>query len=347
MRVVVIGATGNVGSSVVDALSRQDQVSEIVGVARRVPETDVSKTRFVAADPARDDLVPLFRDADAVVHLAWFFQPTHQPMITWRNNVVGSERVFDAVERAGVPALVYASSVGAYSPGPDVPVDESWPTHSVPTAGYGREKAYVERLLDAFEARHESTRVVRFRPAFLFKWVAASEQRRIFAGPFVPGSLARAVPVLPYPRGLRFQALHTDDAAEAYCRAVTSDVRGAFNLAAEPIVTGPVLAEVMGARLVEVPPIVVRAGLATAWHLRASPAEPTLFDLVMAAPLLDSTRARVELSWEPRVSAVDALTELVEGMAAGAGGASRPLERDGFRARLREVAAGVGSRVAS
>jgi nucleoside-diphosphate-sugar epimerase len=141
--------------------------------------------------------------------------------------------------------------------------------------------------------------------------------------------------------------LHTDDAAEAYCRAVTSDVRGAFNLAAEPIVTGPVLAEVMGARLVEVPPIVVRAGLATAWHLRASPAEPALFDLVMAAPLLDSTRARVELSWEPRVSAVDALTELVEGMAAGAGGASRPLERDGFRARLREVAAGVGSRVAS
>jgi nucleoside-diphosphate-sugar epimerase len=347
MRVVVIGATGNVGSSVVEALAREGQVREIVGVARRMPQTVASKTRFVAADIVRDELEPLFRDADAVVHLAWFFQPTHQPTITWRNNVVGSERVFDAVARAGVRTLVYASSVGAYSPGPQVPVDESWPTHSVPTAGYGREKAYVERMLDAFESRHESTRVVRFRPAFLFKWAAASEQRRIFAGPLVPGSLARAVPVLPYPRGLRFQALHTDDAAEAYCRAVTRNVRGAFNLAAEPIVTGAVLAEILGARLLELPPSVVRAGLATAWHLRASPAEPALFDLVMASPLLDSTRARTELSWEPRVSARDALKELTGGMAAGAGGGTAPLERDGFRARLREVMAGVGSRVAS
>ena len=46
------------------------------------------------------------------------------------------------------------------------------------------------------------------------------------------------------------------------------DVRGAFNLAADPIVSGPVLAEVMGARLHELSPTAVRAGLATAWHLR-------------------------------------------------------------------------------
>jgi hypothetical protein len=68
-------------------------------------------------------------------------------------------------------------------------VDETWPTHSLPSAGYGREKAYVERVLDAFEARHPDTRVVRLRPAFIFQRSAATEQRRIFAGPFLPNPL--------------------------------------------------------------------------------------------------------------------------------------------------------------
>ena len=188
---------------------------------------------------------------------------------------------------------------------------------------------------------------MRFRPGFLFKRSAASEQRRIFAGALVPGVVARGTPVLPYPRGLRFQVLHSDDAAEACRRALTTDVRGAFNLAADPVVTGELLADVMGAKLVEISPKLVRAGMATAWHFRAAPAEPALFDLVMALPLLDCSRARTDLSWAPRRSSRDALTELVEGMAAGAGTATAPLERDGVGARLRELAAGAGSRVAN
>src|SRR5581483_3706967 len=59
--------------------------------------------------------------AAAVVHLAWLFQPTHEPLVTWRANVEGSVRLFRAAADAGVAALVYASSVGDYSPGPKDP----------------------------------------------------------------------------------------------------------------------------------------------------------------------------------------------------------------------------------
>ena len=38
MRVVVIGATGNVGTAVLRALRDEDAVDEIVGVARRWPD---------------------------------------------------------------------------------------------------------------------------------------------------------------------------------------------------------------------------------------------------------------------------------------------------------------------
>ena len=69
--------------------------------------------RWVAADVARDELVSVFDEADAVIHLAWSFQPTRHPERTWESNVIGSLRVFDAVATTGVPTLVHASSVGA------------------------------------------------------------------------------------------------------------------------------------------------------------------------------------------------------------------------------------------
>lgn len=345
MRVVVVGATGNVGSSVVEALARDEHVIEIVGLARRAPEWKVPKTRFATADVASDDLVDYFQGAAAVVHLAWLFQPTHSPLVTWRANVVGSARVFGAARTSGVRSLVYASSVGAYSPGAGR-VDETWPTHSLPTAAYGREKAYVERLLDTFEAANPDVRVVRLRPGFIFKRSSASEQRRLFAGPLLPALLTRPgrLPVLPLPSGLRFQALHSSDAAEAYRLAVVGNFRGAFNVAAEPVIDANVLAEILRTRSLAIPRPIVRAALAAAWNLHFVPAEPALLDLVLALPLLDTHRARSELGWRPSRSGVDALREMLEGMAHGAGGDTPPLAADTPRRRLDEFATGVGER---
>lgn len=346
MKVVVVGATGNVGTAVVRALAADDAVSQIVGVARRLPQWSPDKTTFVTADVATDDLAPHLAGADAVVHLAWLFQPTHAPMVTWQANAVGSARVFEAAAAAGVRTVVYASSVGAYSPGVGRRVDESWPTHSVPTPAYGREKAYVERVLDAFEARHPDIRVVRLRPAFIFQRWAASEQRRLFAGPLLPTALVRPgrLPVVPWPAGLRFQALHADDVAQAYRLAVVGSARGAYNVAADPVIDAEAIGELFGARVVQVPGRVVRAGLTAAWRLHLVPAEPRLLDLALQLPLLDTTRIRNELGWAPTVSSVDALREVLEAMADSAGGPTPPLEHDSLRSRRHELATGVGER---
>ena len=346
MKVVVVGATGNVGTAVIRALTADKSVSEILGIARRRPEWEPPKTSFVTADIARDDLVRHLRGADTVVHLAWLFQPTHRPKVTWQANAVGSARVFTAASAAGVGALIYASSVGAYSPGPGRRVDESWPTHSVPTAAYGREKAYVERVLDAFEAQHRDIRVVRLRPAFIFQRQAATEQRRIFAGPLLPSALLRPgrLPILPWPTGLRFQALHANDVAEAYRLAVVGDGRGAYNVAADAVIDAASIGEVLGARVVSVPGRLAHVGLSAAWRLHLVPAEPWLLDLALQLPLLDTTRIRTELGWSPTVSSLDALREVLEGMADHAGAQTPPLAPDSMAGRLREMATRVGER---
>ncbi|MFB6896627.1 NAD-dependent epimerase/dehydratase family protein [Streptomyces hydrogenans] len=332
-RVVVTGATGNVGTSVVRALVRDPGVESVLGLARRRPGLDLPGVDWATVDLSldRDEprLAQYVSEADAVVHLAWRFNPTHDPVTTWQTNVLGALRVCEAVAAAHVPALVFASSVGAYSPGPQggVPVSEAWPTHGWPGATYSREKAYLERVLDTFERDHPQTRVVRMRPAFLFKEEAASEQRRIFAGRFLPGQLVRPdlLPVLPEPEGLRFQVLHTDDAADAYVRAVLRDVRGAFNLAAEPVVDAALLGEMFGARPVKVPAGAVRGALAAAWHLRLAPASPGLFDLLRHLPVMSTDRAREELDWRPEATSLEALEAFLRGVRAGAGDDTAPL----------------------
>ncbi|WP_374068715.1 NAD-dependent epimerase/dehydratase family protein [Rhodococcus sp. CX] len=222
LHVVVTGATGNVGTAVVRALGEQDAVKSILGVARRATEWTAPKARFEAVDVATAELDSTMRGAGALIHLAWLFHPTHKPEKTWENNVLGTIRTLTAAADAQVPVIVVASSVGAYSPGPEDghAVDESWPTHGWPGAAYPREKAYLERWLDVFERDHPQIRVVRMRPGFIFQRGSASAQRRIFGGPFVPGSLVRAIPVVPDMPGLSMQILHADDVADAYVRAV-------------------------------------------------------------------------------------------------------------------------------
>lgn len=348
MRIVIVGATGNVGTSLIDVLAGEDEVSSVVGLARRKPNWDPPKTTWVEADITSDDLVAHFKGADAVVHLAWLFQPTHSPLITWRNNVEGSIRVFRATAEAGVPVLVYASSVGAYSPGSkELAVDESWPTHSLPTASYGREKAYVERVLDTFELEQTATRVVRLRPGFIFKRESASQQRRLFAGPLIPNPFARRelVPLIPDLPYFHFQALHSSDAGQAYRLALLRPVRGAFNVAADPVLDPQRLAEILKARLVKLPGLAVRVGTAAAWRMRMVPASPYLLDLVGSLPTMDSTRARTELGWSPRHSAVHAIEEFLAGLREAAGMDTPPLDsKAGGLLRGREIATGVGGK---
>jgi nucleoside-diphosphate-sugar epimerase len=205
----------------------------------------------------------------------------------------------------------------------------------------------VERLLDRFEGDHPSVRVVRLRPGLIFQRGAGSEIRRLFAGPFLPGALAspKRIPVVPRHPRLRFQAVHADDVADAYRRAIVGDARGAFNIAGDPILDGEELGRLLDARPIPVPAAVLRGGAAAAFHLRITPTPPGWVDMALDVPLMDTSRAQDVLGWSPRRSAGDALLELLDGMRNGSGLPTPTLEPGaGVGARAREVLSGVGSR---
>jgi len=349
MRIVVVGASGNVGTSVLRSLAEAPEVESVLGIARRLPKQSFPKTEWRQADISRSPLRPLFQGADAVVHLAWLIQPGRDKQRLHEVNVEGSARVFRAAAAAGVPALVYASSIGAYAPGPkDRAVDESWPTTGIGSSFYARHKAEVERLLDRFEDEHPDTRVVRLRPGLIFKREAASGIRRLFAGPLLPSFLVRRglIPVVPAHERLVFQAVHSYDIGEAYRLAlVNGEAHGAFNVAADPVLDPGELARALGARAVSVPRGLLRGGAALTYGLRLQPSEPGWVDMAFAVPVMDTSRARTELGWQPRHSSTQALLDLLEGIREGAGLDTPPLEPGGAGPlRVREFASGVGGR---
>ncbi len=348
MRVVVTGASGNVGTSLLRSLASEPAVESVLGLCRRVPSASFPKVEWRAADVASTPLRPLFQGADAVVHLAWLIQPARDQRLVRSVNVDGSSRVFAAAAAAGVGTLVYASSVGAYGPGPkDRRVDESWPTTGISTSFYSRHKAEVERLLDRFEDDRERVRVVRLRPGLIFKREAASGIRRLFAGPLLPGSLLRPalLPVVPDLDRLVFQAVHSHDVGEAYRLALVGDAAGPFNVAAEPVLDPGELGRILSARPVPVPARVLRAGAAASFKLRLQPSEPGWLDMGLNVPVMDCTRAREQLGWRPEHSAGDALRDLLAGMREGAGLDTPPLQAGSAGPlRLREFLSGVGAR---
>jgi UDP-glucose 4-epimerase len=348
VRVVVTGASGNLGTAVVRALASDERVESIVGIARRPPPSQPGKLEWQTADVGRDDLAGLFAGADAVVHLAWRIQRSHRQTDLWRTNVHGSARVFESAAAAGVTTLVHGFSGGVYSPGPKQGrVDESWPHNGVRTSFYGRHKAEAEWRLDAVEAANPELRVVRIRPGLLFQRDAASGVRRLFAGPLLPTPLLRPglLRIVPDVPGLRVQAAHADDVAHAYREAIFRDVRGAFNLAAEPVLDASAVATRLGARTAPMPVALARAFVAASWRLHLQPSPPGWLDLALRVPLMTCERAHRELGSEPRVSSLDALLELLDGLHDGAGGRTPPLEAEaGGPARTGELLSGIGAR---
>jgi nucleoside-diphosphate-sugar epimerase len=330
MHIVVTGATGNVGTSVLEALAREPKVRSITAIARRIPEMKAHKTHFVSADVADDQLAPIFEGADAVIHLAWQFQPLRRADELWSTNVLGSRRVFDAVRQAGVPKIVWGSSFAAYGAreGSEL-VGERFPTTGISSSTYSRHAVEVERRLDEFELKNPAINVVRLRPCLTLKRSAASQILRRFAGPLLPRAAFGQV-AAQIGRQLassHVQIVHARDVAEAYRQTLLNDVRGAFNVA--PLANVLSSDRLSTAATRSTPSRAVLRAATLAFKLGLHRTDPSWMDLAMRSPSLDDTRARHEIGYSPRYTREEVVTELLAGLRDGAGLATPPLRPTG------------------
>lgn len=340
MRIAVVGATGNTGTALLEELASRDEVSSILGIARRMPDDDAAPyhhAEWATADiqfpEAEDKLTEAFRGVDGVVHLAWLIQPNSKRELLRRTNVDGTRHVLEAAAAAGVKHIAVASSVGAYSPAPDqVLHDESWPIGGIPGSHYSADKAAQERVCDEFETEHPEISLARIRPGLIFQGGAGAEIQRYFAGTWAPVQVLQKVRpgAVPLPADIRAQAVHARDVAAAYAEAVIRGARGGFNICADDVLDAEAIASAVAGdnhrgRLLPLPLEPLRSLVKAANRAHLLPMDEGWLDMAAQVPLMDNSRAKAELGWQPTMTGVQALKELINGMSEGAGSGSIPL----------------------
>lgn len=345
MRIIVVGGSGNIGTAVLRKLASDHPDWQLVGLSRRIPDqtppyAGVSWKSVDVSDPGiTPTLATLFAGADAVVNLAWGFQPTRNAEYLRRVGPGAVRSIAAATEAAGVRQLVQLSSVGAYRAAdrPGQYVDESWPTSGMPTSLYSRHKAEAERVLDQFEEHAAQVVVTRIRPGLVMQRAAGGSLARYGLPGYLPAVALRLLPVVPVGRRLVIPVVHADDVASAIVASFERRAGGAFNVAAEPAVTGTDIAAILRAWSVSVPPAALRAVVQLTWRLRLQRIDAGWLDLAFSVPLLDCSRATNELDWRPTIDARDALAEAISGITGGVGGDSPVLRRRTVRTQLTDL----------
>jgi UDP-glucose 4-epimerase len=333
MRVIITGASGNVGTALLRILPAEH---DVVGVVRRPPAQQGVYQRAewrsfdLTGQDGIADLRGLFEGADVVVHLAWGFQPTRDTGYLTQLGVGGTAAVLQAAHASGVGQLIHMSSVGTYAPGSyGKPVDESWPTTGIQSSPYSRDKSAAEALLDEYEQRLGSTAIpiARMRPGFILQRAAASGLMRYGLPEYVPMQLIPLLPLLPLDRRLCIPLVHADDVAEAICRVIDKRAAGPFNLAAEPPVGRDDVAAALGARPVHIPSRVLGTLVDLSWRARLQHIDRGWLDMAFTVPLLNCSRAHSELDWTPEWTSTEALADLLDGIAHQTYAESPPLRQ--------------------
>ncbi len=324
LTVAVTGPTGTFGFGLMPLLEAEPRVARIVGIARRPfdpSEHGWGKMEYRQGDVRdQDALAEAFQGADAVVHLAFMITGNARPEVIRAINVKGTLNAFGAARSAGANRFVYASSVAAYGFHRDNPVGmtEDWPTRPADRLFYAREKAELEQLLREEVAGGDGPALYLLRPPIVLGPHAMGAKS-------IPGPLARLgggllgvarrVP-LPLPvlaPGLELQLIHEDDVGQALLKCVLGDgPPGAYNIAGDGVVSAADITRELGLAPLPIPGRLVQGAARAAASLPRPRFMPPAIDWIEAAShpaIMDTSKARRELGWEPRYSSLEALRE--------------------------------------
>jgi uncharacterized protein YbjT (DUF2867 family) len=131
MKIAITGGTGFVGQALID---RADADGVLVQALARKPQAGRDGIEWIAGDLAdRNALTRLVEGVEAVIHVAGLTNAPN-PAAFEAANVAGTLAVIEAMHAAGVPRVVFVSSLSAREPG---------------LSAYGGSKARAERVVKA------------------------------------------------------------------------------------------------------------------------------------------------------------------------------------------------------
>ncbi len=313
--VLVTGACRFLGAYLTARLAQNPQIDTVIAVDAVSPSKDLQRrmgrAEFVRADIRNPFIAKVIRnsDVDTVVHAAAAsYAPRSGGRATLKElNVMGAMQLFAACQKAPtVRRVVLKSTSEVYGSHPQDPVahTEDSSSRRPPDEGFARDSIDIESYARGLGRRRTDIAVTILRLANMIGPSMDTTLARYLSGPVVP---------TVFGRDARLQLLHEQDALGALERATMAGRAGTFNIGADGILM--MSQAIRRAGRLQLP--VTTLGVRAVDSLRKATAGTELnrdqLDYLSYGRVMDTTRMRTELGFEPKWTTVEAFDEFVRG----------------------------------
>ncbi len=302
MRLFITGISGYLGSLLLKALDADDSFEKIIGVDVKEPVFMPDKLEFHRGDVRDPALKKYMEGADVVLHMAFILDEIKDKALTDDININGSRNVFDRAIEAGVPWIVFLSSMAAFAGYPDNPLpimDDDYP-RGHRGIYYTYAKAEMEHYLHYLRERHPALEVTVLRPC-------------VIAGPNIKNTVVElfSQPFAARPKGCNPETqLITEEAlVSAIMLALKKRAVGNYNITSDDYITLREMMKMSGTMAPQLPIGFLCRFLDAAFKLGLSPVSAHWIRMLAYHLVGSNEKIKRELGWEPGKSTMEIFKE--------------------------------------
>ena len=307
-RILITGADGFLGRTVVAALARRSDTTVVALDVRDVPPQRQQPGVVYRKQDVRDaQLVQTLRDfgIDTVVHLASIVTPGKDSnrAFEYDVDVNGTRNVLQACVAAGVRHVVVSSSGAAYGYYADNPdwITETDALRGNPVFAYSDHKRLVEEMLAQWRVDHPQLQQTVLRIGTILGERVDNQITALFEKPKLLAIRGSDSP---------FVFIWDEDVTGAIMHALNGAKPGCYNLAGDGALTIHEIAQRLGKTTLNLPAGLLRGALWLGSALGVSRYGPEQLDFLRYRPVLLNTALK-QWGYVPRKSSAQAFEAFV------------------------------------
>jgi len=281
MRIILTGASGYIGSQLMDLWLKEDRIEEIIAIDLKDPrflfEKNNPKVRFIkknVADINFEAELPNFGEIGAVVHAAYLIRtPYFHKAEHLRSNIFGAENVFKFALNNKILKLIHFSTVAVYGAKKGNSLERPFKENDAiqeDKITYGKDKGEIEKILQNLNQKYQNQSETEISVLRIGS-VSGPFGKLVVGKKGLQSFLRGLLPFIPITGEVSArQFVHEDDiiAAVNFCLfEPLGEKYNVFNLAPNGLLTFREIAKILNKKIFKFPKFFFRTVFWLAWHL--------------------------------------------------------------------------------